>query len=62
MFTIIEQILKFTGETLLIVKETLQGMFKEIDAEKDEIVYQRDLIVFLKCLNEGPLEDRKVRF
>ena len=62
MLAIIEQILEFSGETLLIVKETLQGMFKEIDAEKDEIVYQRDLIVFLKCLNEGPLEDRKVRF
>ena len=26
-----------------------QGMFKEIDAESDEIVYQRDLIVYLKC-------------
>ena len=37
-------------------------MFKEIDAENDEIVYQRDLIVYLKCLNEGPLEDRKVKF
>ena len=43
-------------------KKTLQGMFKEIDAENDEIVYQRDLIVYLKCLNEGSLEDRKVLF
>ena len=44
-----------------IAKQTSQEMFKEIDAENDEIVYQRDLIVYLKCLNEGPLEDRKVR-
>ena len=43
-------------------KQTSQGMFKEIDAENDEIVYQRDLIVYLKCLNEEPLEDRKVKF
>ena len=42
--------------------QTWQEMFKEIDAENDEIVYQRDLIVYLKCLNEGPLDNRKVRF
>ena len=39
---------------------SLQEMFKEIDAEDDEIVYQRDLIVYLKCVNGGSLEDRKV--
>ena len=40
---------------------SLQEMFKEIDAEDDEIVYQRDLIVYLKCVNGGSLEDRKVK-
>ena len=37
-------------------------MFKEVDAEDDEIVYQRDLLVYLKCLNQESLEDRKVFF
>ena len=35
-------------------------MFKEVDTEDDEIVYQRDLLVYLKCLNQESLEDRKV--
>ena len=43
-----------------VEKLSLQEMFKEIDAEDDEIVYQRDLIVYLKCVNGGSLEDRKV--
>ena len=63
LLAIIEKMLEFCGWTLIIKEEkTLQGMFKEIDAENDEIVYQRDLIVYLKCLNEGSLEDRKVLF
>ena len=37
-------------------------MFKEVDTEDDEIVYQRDLLVYLKCLNQESLEDRKVFF
>ena len=44
-----------------VEKLSLQEMFKEIDAEDDEIVYQRDLIVYLKCVNGGSLEDRKVK-